>query len=66
MPIRALTAGRDLLIRFCQILLRPLLALDRFSGSRSPGYLAGSDRSAIPRSILPNLGIISGSKPMAG
>ena len=29
------TAGRDLPIRFCQTLLRPLLALDRFSGSHT-------------------------------
>src|ERR1035438_3304179 len=35
------TAGRYLPIRFCQTLLRPLLALDRFSGSHSPGYPAG-------------------------
>src|ERR1017187_10338401 len=31
----------------------PLLALDRFPGSRSPGYPAGSDSTAIRRTILP-------------
>ena len=51
------TAGRDLPIRFCQTLLRPLLALDRFSGSHSPGYPAGSDSPAIRLSLLAyNLG----------
>ena len=51
---KPLTAGRGLPISFCQTPLRPLLALDRFSGSHSLGYPAGSDNPAIRRSILPN------------
>src|ERR1039457_6014047 len=39
MPIRAPTAGRGLLIRFCQTLLRPLLALDRFPAPAAPATL---------------------------
>src|ERR1017187_2155993 len=48
------TAGRCLSIWFCQTPLRPLLALDRFPGSRGLGYPAGSDSPAIRLSILPN------------
>src|ERR1035437_1361111 len=51
---KPLTAGRGLPISFCQTPLRPLLALDRFSGSHTLGHPAGSDSPPIRRSILPN------------
>ena len=46
------TAGRGLPFRFCQTPLRSLLALDLFPG---PGliYPAGSDSTAIRRTMLP-------------
>lgn len=47
-------AGHGLPIRFCQTLFRPLLVLDRFLGSCSPSYPAGSNSPASRPSILPN------------
>jgi len=46
-------AGHGLPIRFCQTLFRPLLVLDRFLGSCSPSYPAGSNSPASRPSILP-------------
>ncbi len=47
------TAGRGLPVRFCQTPLRPLLTLGRFPGCHGLSYPAGSDSTAIRRTMLP-------------
>ena len=47
------SVDHSLSIRSCQTPLRPLLTLDRFPG-QGLSYPAGSDSTAIRRTILPN------------